>query len=107
MIDKERAKGCSFCGGDGLANGYMPRPCPKCQRHCYGDPAPAPDPELIGWYAGRVYCRVCEVISLHVWPDTANERRLECPGCRHQDSVVITRILTKDATRRLMRALKG
>lgn len=64
------------------------------------------NPEPIGWCAGRVYCCVCETIEMGVWPFGVDERRLECSECHSQDSVVVMRILTKEATRNLLRALK-
>lgn len=64
-------------------------------------------PETAGWHAGRVYCAVCEAIHILVWPNGADERHLQCVSCKAQVSVVITRILTEKATRRLFRALKS
>lgn len=40
-----------------------------------------------------------------IWPFGVDERRLECSECHALDSIVTTRILTKEATRNLLRAL--
>jgi hypothetical protein len=66
-----------------------------------------PDPEPTGWCAGRVYCFCCEHIAVYVWPWGADERRLQCVGCRQLDSLVVTRILTKEMTGNLLRALRN
>lgn len=59
----------------------------------------------VGWCAGRVYCLVCEAVAMAIWPFGVDERRLECSECHALDSIVTTRILTKEATRNLLRAL--
>jgi hypothetical protein len=63
--------------------------------------------ESIGWYAGRVYCAVCEAIHMLVWPNVADEHHLQCVSCKAQESVVVTRILTAQATHKLWMALKS